>query len=305
VARALHFRSARKDGPFLAVNCSALPAGLIESELFGHTRGAFTGAVAAKKGFFEAAHRGTLFLDEVADLPPNAQVQLLRVLQEGEVRRVGSTEVVKTDVRVVAATNVDLGKAKAQGRFREDLYYRLNVVPIHLPPLRERPDDILGLAQHFLVKYAKRNQKETPRLSSEALDVMRRYRWPGNVRELENTIERALLLTQEGVVTPNELNPQIADAHHRLSPEVRTLSHLPYAEAKQSAVHTFERRYLGAMMRKSAGNVSEAARAAGMDRSNFRRLLRAHGVDNEGAMRLDDASGDDLSPVTSEQNRSS
>jgi len=298
VARALHFRSARKDQPFLAVNCSALPAGLIESELFGHTRGAFTGAVAAKKGFFEAAHRGTLFLDEVADLPPNAQVQLLRVLQEGEVRRVGATEVVKTDVRVVAATNIDLAKAKAQGRFREDLYYRLNVVPIHLPPLRERPDDILGLAQHFLVKYAQRNHKETPRLSNEALEVMRRYRWPGNVRELENAMERALLLTQEGVVTPDELNPQIAEAHHRLSPEIRTLSHLPYAEAKQSAVHTFERRYLGALMRKSSGNVSEAARAAGMDRSNFRRLLRAHGVDNEGAMQLDDE-GDEPPPITS------
>src|SRR5580700_11007155 len=144
VARAVHDESLRKHRPYVKLNCSALPAGLIESELFGHTRGAFTGAVAAKKGFFEAAHRGTLFLDEVADLPPNAQVQLLRVLQEGEVRRVGSTEVVKTDVRMVAASNIDLTKAKAQGRFREDLYYRLNVVPIHLPPLRERPDDIPG-----------------------------------------------------------------------------------------------------------------------------------------------------------------
>jgi len=198
-------------------------------------------------------------------------------------------------VRVVAASNIDLTKAKAQGRFREDLYYRLNVVPIHLPPLRERSDDIPTLAQHFLVKYAQRNQKECPRLSSEALDAMGRYRWPGNVRELENAMERALLLAQDGQVTPNELTPQIVEAHHRLAPEVQTLSHLPYAEAKQSAVHTFERRYLGALMRKSSGNVSEAARAAGMDRSNFRRLLRAHGVDNEGAMQLDEGT-DEIIP---------
>ena len=288
VARALHFRSPRKDGPFLAVNCSALPAGLIESELFGHTRGAFTGAIAAKKGFFEAAHKGTLFLDEVADLPPNAQVQLLRVLQEGEVRRVGSNETIKTDVRVVAATNIDLAKAKASGKFREDLYYRLNVIPILLPPLRARPDDIAVLAQHFLAKYAQRNQKPMPRLSDEALSLLRRYRWPGNVRELENAMERALLLTQGLQITPDELPPQISEAPDRFAPETQTLSHLPYADAKQQAVHTFERRYLGALMRKSTGNVSEAARSAGMDRSNFRRLLRAHGVENDGAVALDE-----------------
>ena len=288
VARALHFRSPRKDGPFLAVNCSALPAGLIESELFGHTRGAFTGAVAAKKGFFEAAHLGTLFLDEIADLPPSAQVQLLRVLQEGEVRRVGSNEVVRTDVRVVAASNVDLAKAKAQGRFREDLFYRLNVVPIELPPLRARPDDIAILAEHFLAKYAQRNQKPVPRLSDEALATLRRYRWPGNVRELENAMERALLLTQGTLVTPSELPPQVADSPDRLAPETQTLSHLHYTEAKQRALHAFERRYLGALMRKSAGNVSEAARSAGMDRSNFRRLLRAHGVENNGTVQLDE-----------------
>jgi DNA-binding NtrC family response regulator len=280
VARALHFRSPRKDRPFIAVNCSALPAGLVESELFGHARGAFSGAVAAKKGLFEAADGGTLFLDEIADLPPNAQVQLLRVLQEGEVRRVGANEIAKVDVRVVAASNIDLAKAKDEGRFRTDLFYRLNVVPIHLPPLRERPDDIGALAQHFLIKHATRNGSAPPRLSAEALAVLRRYRWPGNVRELENAMERALVFADGDHIGPAVLPPQVLEtAGGELAIEDSVHPNLRYADAKRQALRVFEQRYLGALMQRSKGNVSAAARAAGMDRPNLRRLLKAQGID--------------------------
>ena len=284
VARALHLRSGRKDHAFIAVNCSALPEGLIESELFGHVKGAFTGAVGAKKGLFEAADHGTLFLDEVGDLPPSAQVQLLRVLQEGEVRRVGSNDTTKIDVRVVAATNIDLAAAKASGRFREDLFYRLNVIAIRLPALRERSEDIPALAHHFVIRSAARAHRAPPSLDDEVLAVLRRYRWPGNVRELENAMERAVLLTRGDRVSVAELPPQISGAPDRLAPEAQVLSDLPYAQAKQSALHVFEKRYLGALMRKTGGNLSEAARQAGMDRSNFRRLLRANGIDSSGAV---------------------
>ena len=276
VARALHFRSPRQEGPFLAVNCSALPEGLIESELFGHMRGSFTGASQSKQGLFEAAHQGTLFLDEIGDLPLTAQVQLLRVLQEGEIRRVGSNDTIKVDVRVVAATNVDLAQAKQRGKFREDLFYRLNVIPIRLPALRDRIEDIPLLAHHFVKKYASRNGKEPPQIVDETLALLKRYRWPGNVRELENAMERAIVLASSEVLSPSELPSQIAEAPDRFAPEAGVLSNLPYAEAKQSAIHSFERRYLGALMRRSEGNISVAARFAGMDRSNFRRLLRAH-----------------------------
>ena len=286
VAKALHLRSDRKDQPFLAVNCSALPQGLIESELFGHMKGAFTGAIGQKKGFFEAAHRGTLFLDEVADLPLPAQVQLLRVLQEGEIRRVGAAESVKVDVRVIAATNVDLASARADGRFREDLYDRLNVIAIRLPALRERGEDIPLLAHHFLAKSAARARKPPPRLADDALELLCRYRWPGNVRELENAMERAVILCAGDTLGVADLPPQIARSSDRLAPDAEVLSELPYAQAKLSAIHTFEKRYLGALMRRTEGNLSEAARLADMDRSNFRRLLKANGIDSSGAVQL-------------------
>ncbi len=294
VARALHLRSARKALPFLAINCSALPAGLIESELFGHVKGAFTGAVGVKKGLFESANRGTVFLDEVADLPAPAQVQLLRVLQEGEVRKVGSNDVVKVDVRVVAATNVDIKAARAKGKFRDDLFYRLNVIAIRMPPLRERADDIPALVQHFVGRAAARAKKAPPALDDEILPLLRRYRWPGNVRELENAIERAVVLSAgRGRLVATDLPPQITRSPDRLAPEALVLSDLPYASAKQSALHAFETRYLGALMRKTEGNLSEAARLAGMDRSNFRRLLRANGIDSTGSVQAVATGGGD------------
>jgi DNA-binding NtrC family response regulator len=293
VARALHLRSGRKDQPFIAVNCSSLPEGLLESELFGHVKGAFTGAVGAKKGLFEAADHGTLFLDEVGDLPPPAQVQLLRVLQEGEIRRVGSNDTIKVDVRVVAATNIDLAAARARGKFREDLFYRLNVIAIRLPALRERSEDIPALAHHFVIRAAARAHRPPPTLDDEVLAVLRRYRWPGNVRELENAIERAVILARGDKITVADLPPQISGAPDRLAPDTQVLSDLPYTQAKQSALHAFEKRYLGALMRKTEGNLSEAARQAGMDRSNFRRLLKANGIDASGTVQAISASGGD------------
>ncbi len=284
VAKALHLRSPRKDQPFLVVNCSSLPQGLIESELFGHAKGAFTGAVGAKKGLFEAAHRGTVFLDEIADLPLPAQVQLLRTLQEGEVRRVGSVDTVHVDVRVVAATNVDLAAARAKGSFRDDLYDRLNVISIRMPALHERGEDIPLLAHHFVQRSAGRQRKPPPKIGDEVMELLLRYPWPGNVRELENAMERAVILCQGDRLVPGDLPPQIAENELRALPEAPVLSELQYTLAKQAALSAFERRYLGAMMRRTKGNLSEAARLAGMDRSNFRRLLKAAGIDSSGSV---------------------
>src|SRR5215831_16812576 len=204
-ARAIHQNSPRAGRPFVAVNCSAIPVDLVESELFGHVRGAFTGATATREGLFESANQGTIFLDEVGDLPALAQVKLLRVLQEGEIKRVGSNETRTVDVRVVAATNVDLRSRIAAGRFREDLYYRLNVVPISLPPLRERREDVPLLAYHFLHKYASRSGSQVKKISPEAMRLLQAQRWPGNVRELENAIEHAVVFCKDDTLTPAEL----------------------------------------------------------------------------------------------------
>ncbi|MHB1843945.1 MAG: sigma-54 interaction domain-containing protein, partial [Deltaproteobacteria bacterium] len=284
VAKALHLRSQRKDQPFLVVNCSALPAGLIESELFGHVKGAFTGAVGVKKGLFEAAHRGTIFLDEIGDLPLPAQVQLLRTLQEGEVRKVGSVETQTVDVRVLAATNVDLASARSKGKFRDDLYDRLNVIAIRIPPLRERGEDIPLLAHHFLRRSAERQRKAAPKLGEDVMELLLRYPWPGNVRELENAMERAVILCPGEALSPGDLPSQIAENESRSAPDAEVLSELPYTQAKLAAVSAFERRYLGALMRRTQGNLSEGARLAGMDRSNFRRLLKASGIDASGSV---------------------
>jgi len=279
VARAIHYRSPRKDKPFIAVNCSALTDTLLESELFGHVKGSFTGATANKKGLFEAADGGTIFLDEIGDVPPATQVRLLRVLQEGEVKRVGANETIKVDVRVIAASNVDLARAKDQGKFREDLFYRLNVITVALPPLRDRPEDVPLLAGHFLRMYAGKMGKKVTGIAPQAMEALVCHRWMGNVRELENVVERAVVLTSREVVDVEDLPQQL-----RESPggggdvEVLSLAHLPYAEAKRLAMRAFERRYLSALLEKSGHNVSSAARAAGVDRSNFRRLLKQYEV---------------------------
>jgi two-component system response regulator HydG len=281
VARAIHYRSPRKDKAFVAVNCSALTETLLESELFGHVKGSFTGATANKKGLFEAAEGGTIFLDEIGDVPPATQVRLLRVLQEGEVKRVGSNETTHVDVRVIAASNVDLAKAREQGRFREDLFYRLNVISVQLPPLRDRPEDVPLLAHHFLTLYASKMGKKVGGFSPAAMEALTCNRWTGNVRELENVIERAVVLTSSEVLDVDDLPPGFRDGPKGGGEvEVFSLAHLPYAQAKRLAMRAFERRYLSALLEKSGNNVSSAARAAGVDRSNFRRLLKQYEVGN-------------------------
>jgi two-component system response regulator HydG len=294
VARAIHYRSPRKDKPFVAVNCSALTDTLLESELFGHMKGSFTGATANKKGLFEAAEGGTIFLDEIGDIPPATQVRLLRVLQEGEVKRVGANDTIKVDVRVIAATNVDLAKAKEQGKFREDLFYRLNVITVQLPPLRDRPEDIPLLAHHFLKIYTQKIGKRVAGISPAAMESLTTARWVGNVRELENAIERAVVLTGSEQIELEDLPGEIRNNQRGGGEvEVFSLAHLPYAQAKKLAMRAFERRYLSALLEKSTGNVSMAARAAGVDRSNFRRLLKQYEVGGRSLKKEDGDLDDD------------
>jgi DNA-binding NtrC family response regulator len=282
-ARAIHQRSLRADGPFVAVNCSAIPVDLVESELFGHVRGAFTGAVATREGLFETAHHGTLFLDEVGDLPPLAQVKLMRALQEGEIKRVGSNETRSVDVRVVAATNVDLRTRISEGRFREDLFYRLNVIAIELPPLRERREDIPLLAYHFLQKYAARAGRQIDKFTPEALHLLQEQAWPGNVRELENAIEYAVVFCREGSIAASDL-PFTRAPSNSVRPEhglvlPASLVELPYRLAKKRANSAFDGAYFAELLRRAGGNISEAARQAGLDRSNFRRAVKRAGAD--------------------------
>ncbi len=287
VARALHARSPRKGHPFVALNCGALTETLLESELFGHVKGAFTGAQRDQKGLFDAADGGTIFLDEIGDIPLATQVRLLRVLQEGEIKRVGSADSVKVDVRIIAATHRDLPKLVKLGKFREDLFYRLNVINIPLPALRERVEDIPLLAHHFLRRYAERLAKKVRALSPEAIELLCGYRWPGNVRELENAIERAVVLCRGEIITPADLPPAVTGRTAPLVREAPTNGDesawltLSYAAAKEQALRRFEKSYVEALMRACDNNISAAARKAGMDRSNFKRVLRKYRTDVE------------------------
>jgi DNA-binding NtrC family response regulator len=211
VAKAIHYNSPRADHPFIPFNCGAIPETLVESDLFGHTKGAFTGAVQAKKGLFEEADGGTLFLDEISSIRPSIQVKLLRVLQEREVMRIGSTDRIKIDVRLIAATNEDLEAGMKNGKFREDFFYRLHVFPIFLPQLKDRKEDVPLLAYHFLEQYAKETRKEVKEISKEAMNILLEYNWPGNVRELENVIERAVIMTDQEYVTPTDLPKNLTE----------------------------------------------------------------------------------------------
>ena len=269
VARAIHFSGGRADGPFVGVSCAALPETLLESELFGHEKGSFTGATERRKGKFEAAEKGTLFLDEIGDISPKVQVDLLRVLQERRFFRVGGNEEVSVDVRVVAATNVDLHEAVRQGRFRDDLYYRLNVVAIHLPPLRERPEDVPLLARSFLERLSHELGKEAEDLSEGALKALLAHRWPGNVRELENAVERALVTAKGRVLTEEDfafLRP-VAEA----APGWSVPTHLPLSEV--------ERAVIAATLKRNEGNVKETAAVLGIDRSTLYDKLKRYGIE--------------------------
>ena len=282
VARALHERGGRRSRRFVALNCGAIPESLIDSELFGHAKGAFTGATTDRPGVFVEADGGTLFLDEIGDMPMAVQARLLRVLQESEVRPVGGNGVRKIDVRVIAATHVDLSQAVEQGRFRQDLYYRLNVVVLGVPPLRERLDDLPLLAAHFLRKHG---GTTPPSLSPDALEVMAAYGWPGNVRELENALMHAIALHHGDVIGPESLPLAIGARRAAATPGTRAPvlepddELLPLTEAKRRASAAYERAYLVRVMERAKGSVSEAARLSGLDRTNFRRLLQRHGLD--------------------------
>jgi Nif-specific regulatory protein len=269
VAAAIHLNSPRKDGPFVKVNLAALPETMIESELFGHERGAFTGAVTARKGRLEAAVGGTLFLDEIGDLPPLTQVKLLRVIQERSFERLGSNTSIRVDVRLVAATNRDLDALIAQDLFRADLFYRLNVFPIFVPPLRERKTDIILLADYFVERAARRHGKSIRRISTPAIDMLTIYHWPGNVRELENAIERAVLLSTDGVIHSHHLPPslQTAEASHTL-PQGR----LP------AAMSTLERELIVDALKYTHGNMAAAARHLGISERLIGLRVRHHGI---------------------------
>jgi Nif-specific regulatory protein len=270
VANSVHYNSHRAQQPFVKINCAAIPANLIESELFGHEKGAFTGAINQKLGKFELANRGTLFLDEIGSIGLDVQVNLLRVLQEREFERVGGQRTIKIDVRIIAATNKNLEQAVEEGTFRGDLYYRLNVFPIYMPPLRERKTDILLLADHFLEKYAKENNKDIRRFSTPAIDMLMAYHWPGNVRELENCIERAVLLCEEGVVHSYHLPPTL-----QTGAESDTLPALSLEEA----VANLEREMLIDALKNARGNVTQAAKILKTTVRKFAYKAKRYGVD--------------------------
>jgi len=276
VARAIHLRSRRAAGPFVKINSTAIPETLLESELFGYEKGAFTGAVGSKPGKFEMADGGTLFLDEIGDVPPPVQVKLLRVLQEREFERLGGTRTIKVDVRLVAATNRDLRAALEEGTFREDLYYRLNVVPINIPPLREHREDIPALAALFLQKYAGPSGKKIESISPAALERLTRFHWPGNVRELENVIERAVALSPGPVIQPGDI---LIDepAAVRGGPASAETGFLP----EGMTLEQWEDEMIREAMRRAAGNKSQAARLLGLSRNALRYRLSKLGFAEE------------------------
>ncbi|HSB68230.1 MAG TPA: sigma-54 dependent transcriptional regulator [Candidatus Methylomirabilis sp.] len=268
VAKAVHYNSPRLSKAFVAVNCAAIPSELLESELFGHEKGSFTGAVATKVGKFELATGGSLFLDEVGSMRLDLQAKILRALQEREVERVGGTRTIKIDVRVIAATNRDLKKAVDEGTFREDLYYRLNVVPITLPDLKDRQEDIPLLANHFMQKFSMESNPNIREISKEAMAILLSYSWPGNVRELENVIERAVTLGRDPAIQPGDLPPHLAGG---ADPLERAL-------AKEATLEDLERDYIGVILRRTKGHQIRAASILGIDRRTLYRKIRRYSI---------------------------
>jgi len=268
VARAIHYTGKRADRPFIVENCGAIPENLIENELFGHVKGAYTDARTDQKGLFEEAHGGTLFLDEIGELPLALQVKFLRVLQDGEFKRIGSTKSIKVDVRVIAATNKDLIQAIAEKAFREDLFYRLNVIPIHIPPLRERKEDIPLLINHFLQEFNKELGKGVEGFSPAAIQKMMTYQWPGNIRELKNKVKQAMVLTRNNVITAEDLFFHVPVSSNKFQ---------SFKEAKRE----FEKEYISQVLRICQGNISQAARLAKKDRKDFYDVMKKYGIQPE------------------------
>ena len=280
IARAIHYNSLRKDQPLVTVDCNTLSEHLLESELFGHIKGSFTGAVGNKRGMFEVANNGTLFMDEFGNIPLSTQAKLLRVIQEREFRAVGNTNVQKTNVRLVAATNKDLKALVADGTFREDLYYRINVFPIHSPALRERRDDIPALAFHFLKSFCNELEKPVSEISTGAMSLMMNYDWPGNVRELENTMQRAVILTSDNIIRQAHL-ASIVGTSPRPDLEVpRTSDDLKRIKkiAREKSVEEVEKMFIQETLKRNASNVTRSAEATGMQRANFQALMKKYNI---------------------------
>ncbi|HKK64424.1 MAG TPA: sigma 54-interacting transcriptional regulator, partial [Clostridia bacterium] len=271
IALAIHYNSPRSEGPFVKVNCSALPETVIESELFGHEKGAFTGAVQTRKGRFELADGGTIFLDEIGDLPLSIQVKLLRVLQEREFERVGGNRTQRVNVRIITATHRNLEQMIEKNEFREDLYYRLNVFPLHVPPLRDRKSDITLLADYFAEKYSTKNNKEIRRISTPAIELLSSYHWPGNVRELENCIERAVLLSTDGVIHGHLMPPTLQSAE-----STNTLLH----KTLEEELERFEKEILLDALKSSKGNAARAARILGLTERKIGLRISKYGIDS-------------------------
>ncbi|SHK55013.1 regulatory protein, Fis family [Desulfatibacillum alkenivorans DSM 16219] len=275
-ARAIHSLSPRSSGPFVAINCPTVPENILESELFGYKKGAFTHASTSRQGLFEEANGGTLFLDEIGDVTPSIQTKLLRVLQEKEIKPLGSNKSRKVNVRIVASTNQDLQKRIDEGLFREDFYYRLAVVPVVMPPLRERNGDIPLIAAHLAAKHCKDLGKLPVTLSPNFVSWLENQSWTGNVRELENTIIQAILFSEEGTLEPPKTAPAATQSPSRIS--VPDLSSQSYKEAKESILEAFHRNYLGALLKETGGNVTQAARNCGMERQNLQQILRRYNI---------------------------
>ncbi|AVX19519.1 two-component system, NtrC family, response regulator AtoC [Carboxydocella sporoproducens DSM 16521] len=267
VAKAIHFNSNRHNGPFIKVNCAALPENLLESELFGHERGAFTGAVSKKYGLFELANNGSIFLDEIGEISLPIQAKLLRVLQEKEIQRVGGTESIKIDVRIIAATNKNLERMIKEGSFREDLYFRLNVIPIFLPPLRERKEDIPQLVQYFLNKYSIEFNKKIKGISNDALRILQNYDWPGNIRELENICERAVIMTQSNIILPEHLPINLTDFEIE-----NDFKHLPLKEI----IADIEKKIILKVLEETNWNRTLAAKKLGLNRRSLYAKMKEH-----------------------------
>jgi transcriptional regulator with GAF, ATPase, and Fis domain len=291
IARATYLNSKRKDKPFLTINCGALPSGLLESELFGHVKGSFTGAYASKIGRFEAANGGTIFLDEVGEMPPELQVKLLRVLQFGEFEKVGSYRLQQVDVRIIAATNKDLRAMVSRGEFREDLFYRMKIIEVHFPPLRDRPDDIPLLIDHFIQMHAEKLGKPIESVDPQLLRLLQRYPFPGNIRELESIIQRAVILSDKNHLSATDLPPEVLDSNQvasatdqlgasRVIPVARNNEELKEAkeEATTRATAEVEKAFLEAALEQNGGVITKAANKTGMNRSLFQRLVKKHNI---------------------------
>lgn len=281
IARCIHVNSSRGTRPFIPVDCAAIPETLLESELFGYQRGAFTGAVQNKPGLFEAANGGTLFFDEIGEMPLSLQSKLLRVLQERTFRRLGGNELRKSDVRVLAATNRDLTAERKAGRFREDLFFRLGVITIHVPPLRERTGDIPLLADHFAREFAKRSGITFSRIARQALEYLENYTWPGNVRELQNVMERAITLSNGDVITPDDLPDAVREREVIMVD--RLASSMDFKQAKHHCIEIFEKQYLAALLQNCHYNISKVAKLSGLNRRTIYRLIDKHKIQHRQA----------------------